>query len=263
MGHIGKTHAQFVYVGADKRIGGPHGNMVCEHHEISCRKGRVDAAGGVGQKEDFCPHQLHQTHRQYHVRDRISLIVMHPSLHADHRHILDVTEDKFSGMSGHSGNRKPFDLVIVQFGFHTDVIRIVPKPGTQNNRNLRRKMNLFLKTCIALHQFLVYGIHIPYLPVHNSLPACGRRQITASCYTYYKRKSTFIQGEPVTARLTRLLFGVRKGLGQTGRQTAAEGGGGGGEFPVSDIAAGNPYASAAASARSACLPPALNCRHGG
>ena len=48
MRHIREPHAQLVYIGADKWIGRPKGYMVGKHHEISGRKGRIDAAGSIG-----------------------------------------------------------------------------------------------------------------------------------------------------------------------------------------------------------------------
>ena len=149
VGHIRKTHAQLVDVRADQRIGRPQGNMVGQQHKIPCMEGRIDAAGRIGQKQDLRPHHLHQPGRKHHVGNRVALIIMHPSLHADHRDLSHIAENELSGMARYGGHGESFDLMIVQLRLHTDIVRIVPQSGPENNGNLRLEVNFLPEAFIT------------------------------------------------------------------------------------------------------------------
>ena len=84
---------------------------------------------------------------------------MHPSLHADHGNLSHVAEDEFSGMSGHSGHRKAFDLMVVQLRRNLNVVRVVPQAGAQNDCHLRLKIDLLPEAFIAFQQFIIDRIH--------------------------------------------------------------------------------------------------------
>ena len=133
--------------------------MILNQHKASCRKGRVDAAGGVGQKQNFSPHQFHQPCRKHHIRDRIALIVMNPSLHAYHRHILYITEDKLALMSRNRRYGEILNFIIPDFSPHIHAVRIIPQPGAQNQRHPGLKGNPFFNAFVAFQNLLIYLIH--------------------------------------------------------------------------------------------------------
>ena len=91
-------------------------------------KRRIDAAGSIRQEKYFRTHHPHQPRRQYHVRDRISLVIVYPPLHQDNGHFIDVAENKLPGMSRHGGYRKSFDLTVGKFRLHIHNFCEVAKP---------------------------------------------------------------------------------------------------------------------------------------
>ena len=123
--------------------------MILKHHEIPCRKGRINSAGCIGQKQYLRTHQLHQPGGKHHIGNWIPFIIVDPALHADHRHIFHISENKFPGMSRNGGNREAFYLMIVKFRLHSDIIRIIAQPGAEHNGNLRLEINLTFKAVVA------------------------------------------------------------------------------------------------------------------
>ena len=157
--HVRKPYSQFVKILPDQRIGCKQRNVIRQQHQIPCRKRRIDPAGGICQKQKLRSHPLHQPDRQHHIRNRIALIKMDSSLHAHHRNGSDPSKNKFSCMSGHGRNRKTVDFMVIQFCLHPNFLRVVPKPRTEHQRNLRRKRNLFLNTFVTAYKLFIYVLH--------------------------------------------------------------------------------------------------------
>ena len=75
---------------------------------------------------------------------------MYSSLHTHHRNLIEITEDKFTGMPRYGGNRKSLDLRIRDLCHHTDLFRIIAQARSQNDRHLRYKIRLFSHTLITV-----------------------------------------------------------------------------------------------------------------
>ena len=125
--------------------------MITDQHQIPGLKIRIHPAGSIGQEQCLCPHQLHQPHRQHHITDGIALIIMHPSLHADYRHLVHIPENKSAVMPRHSGNGKLPNLTVRDLRLHLDGVRIIAQPGTQHQRHFRTKICVFSYAFQAAH----------------------------------------------------------------------------------------------------------------
>ena len=99
--------------------------MILNEHQASRMERRIDTAGCIGQEKYFGPHHLHQSCRQYHVRDWIPLIIMYPALHQNYGNLINIAKDKLPGMSRHCGNRKALDLAVGKFRLHIHDLREV------------------------------------------------------------------------------------------------------------------------------------------
>ena len=138
--------------------------MIGNQHKVPCPEGSVDSTGSVRKKQNLSSHHLHQTGRQNHIRYRVSLIVMNPSLHTYYRNALHVTENKFTGMSWYGRNRKALDFFIINFSLYLHRICIIAKTGAKHQCNLGRKRDPVLNTFIAFCYLFIYLIHcIPSL----------------------------------------------------------------------------------------------------
>ena len=118
MGHIRETGTQLIDIGTDQWIRRKERYMILDEHQTARMKRRVDATGSIGKEKNFRTHHLHQTGGQHHIRDRIALIVMHPSLHQNHRDLIDITEDKLAGMSRNGRYGESLDLAVGELCFH-------------------------------------------------------------------------------------------------------------------------------------------------
>ena len=129
MAHIRETGSQFFNIGPDQRIGCKAGYVIGKQHQIPGVKGSIYAAGGVGQEKKFRAQQLHQPDRQHHIADRVPFVIMYPALHAHHRHIAHISENKPAVMSRYGGYGKTFNIPVGYLGRHPDRIRIVAQTG--------------------------------------------------------------------------------------------------------------------------------------
>ena len=84
---------------------------------------------------------------------------MDPALHADHRNIAQIPENKLSRMSHNGTYRKTVDLLIGQLRLNLDLIRKIPQPGAQNQRHPGLKGNPFFNAFVAFQNLLIYLIH--------------------------------------------------------------------------------------------------------
>ena len=66
--------------------------MIRDQHEISRPIVRIHTAGRIGQNQLLRPHKSHQSCGQHHIRHGIPFIVMHSSLHDDHRLLFYIAE---------------------------------------------------------------------------------------------------------------------------------------------------------------------------
>ena len=125
MAHIRKSCSQFIYIFPYKRIRGKHAYLVFNQHKISCFKLRVYSAAGVGEKQYFCAHELHQSGGKDYICNRISFIIVDSSFHAHNRNITHITEYEFSCMTGNGGDRKAFNVVVINFSNNFYIIGVV------------------------------------------------------------------------------------------------------------------------------------------
>ena len=133
--------------------------MIRDQHEISRPIIRIHAAGRIGQDQLLRPHKSHQSCGQHYVSHGIPFIVMHSSLHDDHRRLFHVAEYEPSFMARHCRNGKPFDLRIGNGLLDAYLIRIVSQPRSQNQRRLRLKVRLFPDALHAHFQFIINLTH--------------------------------------------------------------------------------------------------------
>ncbi len=149
VGHIREPRSQLLDIGADQRIRCEDGDMILQQHQTARMESRIDTAGSIGQEQYVRPHHLHQTGRQHHIRDRISLIVVDPPLHQHHGHLVDIPENKLTRMSRHRRYRKPFDFTVGKLRLHIHGLCEIAKPRSQHYRHTGRKVNLCLVALIA------------------------------------------------------------------------------------------------------------------
>ena len=149
MRHIGESCSQLVNIRTDQGIRCKQGNMIPDQHQAARMKRRIDPAGSIGQKQNLCPHHFHQTGREHHVRNRIPFIIMYASLHQHHGDFIDITENKFPGMSRYCGNRKAFDFAVGKLSLHIHSSGKITKTGAEHYCHPGLKINFGFVTLVT------------------------------------------------------------------------------------------------------------------
>ena len=72
--------------------------------------------------------------------------------------------------------------MVIQFCLHPNFLRVVPKPRTEHQRNLRRKRNLFLNTFVTAYKLFIYVLHDVLFPGYFILMQLRNRLILLSFY---------------------------------------------------------------------------------
>ena len=136
------------------------------HVNLSKMCQEIHMGRSIGQKEDFCPHKLHQAGREDHIRHGIALIIMDPSLHQHCRNPIYAGKHKPALMAGYRGYGKSLYITVINGSLDFQLLCIVAKAGPQHQCHLRFKGNLILYTVVAVSQLVIHRIcHIcsPFL----------------------------------------------------------------------------------------------------
>ena len=147
--HIRKSASQLLNVRSDQRTWNSCGNVIGDHHKIAWFKIRVHSTGCICKKQLLRPHHAHQPCGKNYIRHWIAFIVMHSSLHDHNRHIFHISKYKSAFVACNCGGWKTFNLCIVNGGFDLDLICIISKAGSQDQRHFRFKICPFSNTCKA------------------------------------------------------------------------------------------------------------------
>ena len=128
--HIRKSRSEFVNIFSDQWIRDRSCDVICDEHKISRFEVVIHTACCVGQNDLFCPQKSHKACWKHYIRHRISLIIVHTSLHDHHRNALHMGKHKSSLMSFHRGYRKTFDIRVIDRCLDFQIICVIPKSGT-------------------------------------------------------------------------------------------------------------------------------------
>jgi hypothetical protein len=144
--HVGETGPEFVEVGTAQRVQAGHADqveVVGDEHDVSRTKGRVQAAGGVGDDQDLDAQHLHHAHREGNLGHRIALVVMSAPLH--HRHTLPFqpAHDEPAHVPFHGRGREMGDLAIGNGDALLDGIGQRVQAGAQDQANPGLKWGSF------------------------------------------------------------------------------------------------------------------------
>ena len=161
--HVREAGTQLVDVSADQGTGHGGGDVVGNDYQVTGTELRVAAPCRIGQDQLPRTHQAHQANGQHHIGHEITLIIVDPALHDDHRGSAHIAEDETSPVAADGGNRESGDLIIGNRSHDLNLIGKIAQAGTQHQRHLRLEIRLFLNALHTGHQFFIHGFVLLFL----------------------------------------------------------------------------------------------------
>uniref|UniRef100_A0A182XS15 Uncharacterized protein n=1 Tax=Anopheles quadriannulatus TaxID=34691 RepID=A0A182XS15_ANOQN len=139
-GHAEKPWPEALIVRAEQRTVASEAHqidVILNEHDVADAVAAVDGTGRIRSDQVRTADQAHHTHRHGTLRQRVSLVVVEASLHAEHGHTGQIAKHQPSQMASHGRDGEVRDRLVVEAVHIGQLLGQRAQAGPADDANLR------------------------------------------------------------------------------------------------------------------------------